>query len=202
MDEETFSSQAPPNEIELEEYYFETDPLALQNDPDYQKLLRTLVKLESQRIQAVKDLEKIQGVREQALKDPLVFVKELLNGGFRDLPGPQEIEPIPQIDMEKYNIGALIQDIKPKTRKKNKVTTEESDDEEKETDNGEKILVRGREYTQEKPLTFNQPWTDEEQRRLDEALIEYPEENFKNASQRYAKISKVLGMIIYYILHK
>lgn len=36
------------------EYFFETDPLILRNNTDYQQLLRCQVKLQSQRLAAVK----------------------------------------------------------------------------------------------------------------------------------------------------
>ena len=178
-------------------YSFESHSLVLQMDPDYQKMVRALIRLESQRIQAVKDLERIQLVREEGLKDPLGFVNSLLNGDkYKDLPGPQKIEPIPSIDMEKYNISDLIQGIRPKTRTKrkcpdsNEIFTED-DRENFITNDKDKVFIRGREYTEDKPLTFNQPWTEEEQRRLDQLLIKYPDERI--ASQRYLKISKELG---------
>jgi len=54
---------------------------------------------------------------------------------------------------------------------------------------GEK--VRGRIFTQEKPQTFNKLWKVEEQRRLEELLNIYPEEEI--ASHRWSKIAKALG---------
>ncbi|ORY97541.1 hypothetical protein BCR43DRAFT_437422, partial [Syncephalastrum racemosum] len=42
-----------------------------------------------------------------------------------------------------------------------------------------------------RPATFNQPWTDEEQRRLEELLIEFPDEPVQ--AQRFNKIANALG---------
>lgn len=53
------------------------------------------------------------------------------------------------------------------------------------------VTVRGRLFDQSKPETFNQLWTCEEQRRLEELLIEYPPEQIE--MQRFAKIARALG---------
>ncbi|KAJ1642983.1 hypothetical protein LPJ64_005196 [Coemansia asiatica] len=42
-----------------------------------------------------------------------------------------------------------------------------------------------------KPASYNMPWTDEEQERLEQLLIEYPEEEVANS--RWRKISEALG---------
>ena len=54
-----------------------------------------------------------------------------------------------------------------------------------------KLLVRGREFNQKKPETFNQLWTPEEQKRLQELLIVHPHEAVE--SERFRKIAKDLG---------
>lgn len=53
------------------------------------------------------------------------------------------------------------------------------------------ITVRGRIFDQTKPETFNQLWTSDEQRRLEELLIEYPPEPIE--MRRFAKIARALG---------
>ena len=50
---EAFSSLVKDND-ENSEYYFESDPLALKGNSDYQQLIQTLVKLQAQRTKAVK----------------------------------------------------------------------------------------------------------------------------------------------------
>jgi hypothetical protein len=54
-----------------------------------------------------------------------------------------------------------------------------------------KLLVRGREFNQRKPETFNQLWTPEEQKRLEELLVVYPPEHTE--MERFRKIAKALG---------
>ena len=53
------------------------------------------------------------------------------------------------------------------------------------------FLVRGRVFDGSKPQTFNQPWTPEEQRRLEELLEEYPSEEIE--MERWKKIATCLG---------
>lgn len=52
-------------------------------------------------------------------------------------------------------------------------------------------MVRGREFDDSKPETFNQLWTVEEQRRLLELLEKYNSEDTE--TQRCKKIAKELG---------
>lgn len=51
--------------------------------------------------------------------------------------------------------------------------------------------MRGRVFDESKPETFNQLWSPEEQRRLDELLIEYPSEEIE--MRRWTKIANALG---------
>jgi hypothetical protein len=51
--------------------------------------------------------------------------------------------------------------------------------------------VRGRVYTPEKPKSFNKLWDAEEQRRLEELLLIYPDETV--AAHRWKKIADALG---------
>merc|ERR1712062_141309 len=53
------------------------------------------------------------------------------------------------------------------------------------------FLVRGRVFDASKPQTFNQPWTPEEQRRLEDLLLEYPSEEVE--MERWKKIATCLG---------
>ena len=51
--------------------------------------------------------------------------------------------------------------------------------------------MRGRIFDSSKPQTFNQPWTPQEQRRLEELLEEYPSEEIE--MERWKKIATCLG---------
>ncbi|KAK7074873.1 ZZ-type zinc finger-containing protein 3 [Halocaridina rubra] len=188
------------DEEDTSEYYFESDPLALKGNADYQSLLKALVKLVAQRSKAIKDLERLQEARDEALTNPLSFVTALQNGENLNLPAPQEIVQIPDIDWEKYNVQSIMQGARPKTRKHTHQEMQQTaleqigqdiKDSKEAVSLGGKILVRGRIYDESKPQTFNQSWTEEEQRKLEELLIKYPDEEI--SYHRWAKIARELG---------
>lgn len=52
-------------------------------------------------------------------------------------------------------------------------------------------IIRGRQYTSKKSLTFNKLWTPEEQRKLEKLLDIYPDEPV--ASHRWERIARALG---------
>lgn len=104
-----------PNEEE-NEFYFESDHLALKGNKDYNAFLKTIVILEAQRVQAIEDLDKLMSVRAQALKDPILFVAQLQNGDLPELPGPQKIVEIPYVDWSQYNIALPDVRMRPQTR--------------------------------------------------------------------------------------
>ncbi|XP_050447352.1 ZZ-type zinc finger-containing protein 3 [Cataglyphis hispanica] len=175
-----------PDEEESE-FFFESDHLALKGNKDYSAFLKTIVVLEAQRIQAIKDLDELKSARSKAIKDPILFVAQLQNGDLPELPGPQNIAEIPYIDWSQYNISLSDTRIKPQTRHGHVLPQMQL---KKEQENG-KILVRGRVFDESKPETFNQLWTIEEQRRLEELLIEYPPEEIE--MRRWTKIANALG---------
>ncbi|XP_034947170.1 ZZ-type zinc finger-containing protein 3 [Chelonus insularis] len=177
------SNEVPVNE----EFYFESDHLALKGNKDYTALLKTIVILENQRTQAIQDLDKLLLSKSKALENPVTFVAQLQNGHFLDLSRPQKIAEIPYIDWTKYNIVDADARIRPQTRHGH-FTTQTSTKLEPED---KKILVRGRAFDESKPETFNQLWTNEEQRRLEQLLIEYPPENVE--MKRWTKIANALG---------
>jgi hypothetical protein len=77
----------------------------------------------------------------------------------------------------------------PKPSSTNNSDSETSKDAERGKDG--KLLVRGREFNQKKPETFNQLWTPEEQKRLEELLVIYPPEQIE--MERFRKIARALG---------
>ncbi|CAL4064802.1 unnamed protein product, partial [Meganyctiphanes norvegica] len=158
--------------------------------------MKALFRLEAQRTKAVKDLEQLEEVRDKAMNDPLGFVTSLQNGENLNLPASQDIVQIPHIDWEKYNVKSIMQTMRPKTRKRilqESLQSHNSSPEVKDPcSNGDgKYFVRGRAYDESKPQTFNQAWSEDEQRKLEELLIKFPDEPI--ASHRWMKISKELG---------
>ncbi|XP_015604351.1 ZZ-type zinc finger-containing protein 3 isoform X4 [Cephus cinctus] len=169
------------------EYFFESDHLALKGNKDYTALLKTIVILEAQRTQAIVDLDKLLAARCNATKDPISFVAQLQNGDLPELPGPQKVAEIPYIDWAGYNITLPDNSMRPQTRHGHVLPQIQT---KTEHDDG-KVLVRGRAFDQSKPETFNQLWTTEEQRRLEELLIQYPPEEVE--MRRWTKIANALG---------
>lgn len=115
MNDETVKVTNDSNK-EQNEFYFESDHLALKGNKDYTAFLKTIVILEAQRVQAIKDLDKLKSVRAQALKDPISFVAQLQNGDLPELPSPQKIPEIPYIDWSQYSIALPDGRMRPQTR--------------------------------------------------------------------------------------
>lgn len=161
---------------ESEEFYFESDHLALRDNPDYLAIMKTIVILSAQKVQATKDIDSIVAAEKKALDDPLEFLEKLKNGISLDVPKRIDVLEVPKINLDKYNVK--IPDFPENVNK--------SDSSKKQD-----VVVRGRMFDQTKPETFNQLWTHEEQRRLEELLIDYPPEAIE--SQRFVKIAQALG---------
>ena len=58
-------------------FAFETDHEALRSNADYAALLRAMAALQAQKVQAVRDRERLMEARDEALADPIAFVKRL-----------------------------------------------------------------------------------------------------------------------------
>jgi len=177
------------------EYCFETDQLALKGNDDYQALLRTMVKLEVQRMIAIENMEKLEGLKNDALKNALQFVEKLQRGEDLGFPLPQIIPDVPDINWSKYgvNIPEKLKESKQENHARPSSANQSDSEASKECERGPdgKLLVRGREFNQKKPETFNQLWTPEEQKRLQELLVIHPPEFVE--MERFRKIAKDLG---------
>lgn len=79
---------------ENEDFYFESDHLALRGNLDYRAVLRTIVVLESQRIEATKHIDTIAEVKRKATQDPCGFIKKLTSGQSLNIPGPINIQNV------------------------------------------------------------------------------------------------------------
>ncbi|CAG9575578.1 unnamed protein product [Danaus chrysippus] len=156
------------------EFAFETDHLAIRGNKDYCDLLKYIVQLEAQKVQALKDIEELAFTKSKALKDPLNFVQDIKSGNIK-FPSRQTIADLPDIEWDKYGIDVTIGN----NSKSSKEELESS------------MKVRGRMFTDNKPETFNQLWSCEEQKRLEELLEIFPEEAVE--SRRCKKIADALG---------
>ena len=89
---------------EITEFYFESDHLALKENKDYHALLKTLVVLETQKIQAINDLDTLFLEKKRAKEDPLGFVEKLKTGIKISLPNTLKVKEIPTIDWSKCRV--------------------------------------------------------------------------------------------------
>ncbi|XP_059171499.1 ZZ-type zinc finger-containing protein 3-like [Physella acuta] len=194
-------------------YYFESDHLALKENSDYRNLLHTIAILEAQRQQAAQDIETLYKAQDEALVDPLTFVKNLQNGKDLCLPKPQKVSPLPDIQWDKYTTSANFTSFgTSRHMTRNKKNAPDQGDQvqslksklalglsssasslnaERSGSDSEVVVVRGRQRDSTKPATFNKLWTDEEQQRLESLLIQFPPEEIE--SRRWAKIADALG---------
>lgn len=190
-------------------YCFESDHLALKNNPDYHKLLRTICVLETQRAKAIDDLEVLYQAQKKVLEDPIRYVDRLQKTGNLGipLPGPQKIAELPMIDWKKYtnsvdfrSFGSHRQSARLIKQHGNEAGEEDNlqrlkNSLEGRSDTGEGTntegFVRGRFKDESKSATFNKLWTPEEQKKLDELLIKYPPEEVE--ARRWRKIAAAFG---------
>ncbi|XP_046391372.1 ZZ-type zinc finger-containing protein 3 [Ischnura elegans] len=171
-------------------FYFETDQLALKANKDYHNLLRTIVILEAQREMAIKAIEQVSDVLKEAENDPKAFIDKLRKGESLGMPETQKVPELPSIDWSRYNLPTPPDHYR--LSRKIKTETESSAQQESwDSDKRSKYLVRGKAFDDSKPQTFNQLWTTEEQRRLEELLLEFPPEEIE--TRRWEKIAEALG---------
>lgn len=79
---------------ETEEFFFESDHLAFRGNADYTSVLRTLAILQTQKIQAANDIEKLAKAEKAALENPEEFIQKLSRGEIDGLPGPITIAEV------------------------------------------------------------------------------------------------------------
>lgn len=213
------AAEEEEEEEEPDVYYFESDHLALKHNKDYQRLLQTIGVLEAQRTQAILDLEMLARHQREALSDPIGFVEQLQKRVHLGLPCPQRVVQLPDIGWEQYTSGLgdferEFCDKKRKTRRlklifdqglpaRPKSPVEPKKEGESSTmysslptsdapENGRQTqMIRGRICHPNKSDTFNQLWTVEEQKKLEQLLVKFPPEEVE--SRRWQKIADELG---------
>ncbi|XP_076092237.1 ZZ-type zinc finger-containing protein 3-like isoform X2 [Mytilus galloprovincialis] len=184
---------------EIDTYYFESDHVALKGNADYHAMLRTIALLEAQRIQAISDLDRLYKCRDDALEDPIGFVDKLQRGEDLNLPKQQRIAELPMINWEKYTSTVDFTSLgipKHLTRLKKQLVNGAENEQKPINANfqsfdGQSSLVRGRIKEEGKSATFNQLWSIEEQKRLEDLLITYPPEDVE--AKRWQKIATAIG---------
>ncbi|XP_061695014.1 ZZ-type zinc finger-containing protein 3 [Syngnathoides biaculeatus] len=215
----TTEEEEEDEEEEPDVYYFESDHLALKHNKDYQRLLQTIGVLEAQRTQAILDLETLARHQREALADPISFVDQLQKRVNLGLPCPQRVVQLPDVAWEQYTSGLgnfqrEFCDKKRKTRRLRLIFDKGLPDRPKSpvepkkgcetstfysslptsdaVENGRQTqMIRGRLCQSSKPHTFNQLWTAEEQKKLEQLLLKFPPEEVE--SKRWQKIADELG---------
>ncbi|XP_049627427.1 ZZ-type zinc finger-containing protein 3 isoform X1 [Suncus etruscus] len=201
-------------------YFFESDHVALKHNKDYQRLLQTIAVLEAQRSQAVQDLESLGKHQKEALKNPIGFVEKLQKKADIGLPYPQRVVQLPEIVWDQYtnSLGNFEREFKNRKRHTRRVKLvfdkvglparpKSPLDSKKEGEslsysvlplsdgpegsNSRPQMIRGRLCDDTKPETFNQLWSIEEQKKLEQLLLKYPPEEVE--SRRWQKIADELG---------
>ncbi|KAM7097501.1 ZZ-type zinc finger-containing protein 3 isoform 3-T8 [Molossus nigricans] len=186
----------------------------------YQRLLQTIAVLEAQRSQAVQDLESLSRHQREALKNPIGFVEKLQKKADIGLPYPQRVVQLPEIVWDQYtnSLGNFEREFKNRKRHTRRVKlvfdkvglparpkspSDPKKDGESlsysmlplsdgpEGSNSRPQMIRGRLCDDTKPETFNQLWTVEEQKKLEQLLLKYPPEEVE--SRRWQKIADELG---------
>ncbi|RZF48092.1 hypothetical protein LSTR_LSTR002158 [Laodelphax striatellus] len=177
------------------DFYNDIESSELKANPVYRKLTETMLKLIHLRAVTIQKAEHIFKLIQSLKTDPDLFIDNLMQGRIEipcdsSIPVPE----VPEIDFSKYEFPKndsngdeiVIQQLVSKYLIK-EIEPPQTEDE----DDSKKLVVRGREYNENKPQTFNQLWTAEEQLRLEELLVKYPPE--RKESRRWVKIAAALG---------
>lgn len=192
LQEDSFREQEVEDYDDIGEHFFESDHLALRGNTDYRNVLKTLAVLEAQRVQVIRDIETLMEVREKALADPVRFVERLQKKEDVGIPLPQTVPQVPNVDWCQYSLGSIPCSFESKrqlTRQTAKSDPKASTNH--QSGNNSSVMIRGRVFNENKPATFNQLWTAEEQKRLEDLLLKYPPEEVE--SRRWEKIAEALG---------
>ena len=175
---------------ESDSFYFESDHVALKDNDDYRRLLRVFVTLASQRTAALTELDTLLALQQTALRDPVEFVSRLRRGELHaEFPRARSPVQLPNIAWQCYtdNVEAVLASLGRaghSTRQKQK----------RELMSGirDSANTTGTASTANRRVsaTFNQPWSTQEQRLLEQLLNKYPPERFE--ARRFAKIAAEL----------
>lgn len=189
--------------IHNEPFYFESDSLALKGNSDYSCVLKTLALLEAQRMKSIKDLENLIDTKEKALLEPIKFVnylqKRQINSNYTDpefsLPTRQAVYVLPDIDWSKYyeHIDFTDEEI---AKNENLIENFHSLRRARRTIPTREIVEQNTRQTRqikqtEDKVNYNKSWDEEEQRMLEQLLVEFPPED--NEAARWRKIATKLG---------
>ncbi|OQR66433.1 ZZ-type zinc finger-containing protein 3-like, partial [Tropilaelaps mercedesae] len=196
-------------DVERHTFSFETDHLALRANDEYKSIVKLLVLLEAQRMRAVHDINQLEAEKKAALENPTEFVRQLQLGAIA-LPTRQIVPEVPEVDYSKYSIPASYLGAASKSTRAAAGSAEAdpstgTNSSHVQGSSSTMPLEPSLPYSEaeqlsgqlqqhplkNKPETHNKPWSIEEQKRLEELLIQYPPEAVE--AQRWRKIAAALG---------
>ncbi|KAH8263715.1 hypothetical protein KR044_012933, partial [Drosophila immigrans] len=145
-------------------FHFESEHLALRGNQSYTSLLRTIAMLQAQRIRVHQQIEELEKARDLYLGNPQLLMQKLRNN--EPIIAPNYITTVSLPELPTLTLADEV-----------KLKAPQEPDKEKEKN------VLGK--------TPTRLWTNEEQRRLEQLLIDYPPEEVE--MRRFGKIAKELG---------
>ncbi|XP_017070009.2 ZZ-type zinc finger-containing protein 3 [Drosophila eugracilis] len=155
-------------------FHFETEHLALRGNQCYANLLRTMAVLQAQRIRVHQQIDELEATRNVYLDNPQLMLDKLQNNESIISDNYINTVVLPELPTLSANDerGGL-----DKTLAKAASWSQQTDE------------IRDR--SNGRSENFNRLWTNEEQRRLEQLLIQYPPEEVE--MRRFGKIAKALG---------
>jgi len=164
--------------------------------------------LKSLKEQTKNDLDSLFRLKTMALEAPVKFVEDLVGERLEPFPKRLQLPSMPTVDFQKYQKVRIPPPPRPRKETDkassppqqrasspgNESSSSSSNEPHEGKDDKNRIVgekVRGREYTAQKPPSFNRLWTEEENEKLEELLLKYPPEPV--AAHRWSKIARALG---------
>ncbi|KRT83079.1 hypothetical protein AMK59_4822 [Oryctes borbonicus] len=157
-------------------FYFESDHLALKGNVEYSELIKTLFVLEAQRKRAIDGYNKVIQLQKELEKDPMLLIEKLKNGESLGVPDMQYIIDVPKVNWSKFNVSIPEQVLAAINKDSDDTICRLKSDDLKQKNSSHSKF---------------QPWTVDEQKRLEELLIEFPPEAIE--LRRFKKIATALG---------
>ncbi|KAH8352161.1 hypothetical protein KR084_002387 [Drosophila pseudotakahashii] len=155
-------------------FHFETEHLALRGNECYANLLRTMAVLQAQRIRVHQQIDELEATKKVYMDNPQLMLDKLQNN-----------EPL---IADNYITTAVLPELPTLiTNDEGSGPNETPADAPSWTHPPDEIKDRSNGRSE----NFNRLWTNEEQRRLEKLLIQYPPEEVE--MRRFGKIAKALG---------
>ncbi|KAM8716357.1 hypothetical protein ACLKA7_003265 [Drosophila subpalustris] len=152
-------------------FHFESEHLALRGNQNYTNLLRTIAMLQAQRIRVHQQIDELEKTRNLYIANPQLLLEKLANKEPLISPNYISVVSLPELPCL-----TVSEDVKMDATQANRSTLDTDAGKDKDNKTGKaKALL----------------WTNEEQRRLEQLLIEYPPEEVE--MRRFGKIAKALG---------